>query len=160
MTSIWTEERIERLTELWIAGFSCSEISRALDGVTTRSGVMGKVHRLGLPPRATAFRVPRPPQTNKPLPSPRLGIVQALSEPEFIGPIGLIPDDKMKTCRYPKGDTGTADGWQMCANDGFPYCPYHARVCYEPKAISRQKSADAESRSARSDREMRRMGLA
>lgn len=52
----WTQERIEKLTTLWAEGYSATKIARAI-GHVSRSGVLGKVHRLGLPSRATKLRV-------------------------------------------------------------------------------------------------------
>lgn len=46
----WTDERIAELTKLWTEGLSCSHIAKRLGGVT-RSAIIGKVHRLGLPGR-------------------------------------------------------------------------------------------------------------
>jgi len=43
----WTDERVEKLKELWAEGLSASQIAKALGGVT-RNAVIGKVHRLGL----------------------------------------------------------------------------------------------------------------
>lgn len=47
----WTEERVEKLKELWTEGMSASQIAKTLGGVT-RNAVIGKVHRLGLSNRA------------------------------------------------------------------------------------------------------------
>ena len=49
MTSPWTDERVERLTELWNDGRTASQIGRALD--VSRNAVIGKAHRLELPGR-------------------------------------------------------------------------------------------------------------
>lgn len=43
----WTDERVEKLKELWGEGMSASQIAKAL-GEVTRNAVIGKVHRLGL----------------------------------------------------------------------------------------------------------------
>lgn len=43
----WTEERVDKLKELWNEGMSASQIAKVLGGVT-RNAVIGKVHRLGL----------------------------------------------------------------------------------------------------------------
>jgi GcrA cell cycle regulator len=48
----WTDERVEKLKELWGDGMSASQIAKALGGVT-RNAVIGKVHRLGLSNRGT-----------------------------------------------------------------------------------------------------------
>lgn len=45
----WTDERLATLTELWKAGRTASEIAQTLGGVS-RNAVIGKAHRLGLPP--------------------------------------------------------------------------------------------------------------
>jgi GcrA cell cycle regulator len=58
-TSGWTEERVELLKQLWTEGLSASVISTRLGGWVSRSGVIGKVHRLGLPGRATTSRFHR-----------------------------------------------------------------------------------------------------
>lgn len=49
----WTDERVEKLKELWAEGMSASQIAKALGGVT-RNAVIGKVHRLGLSNRGAA----------------------------------------------------------------------------------------------------------
>lgn len=46
-TTTWTEERVERLKQLWQEGRSASHIAAELGGVS-RNAVIGKVHRLGL----------------------------------------------------------------------------------------------------------------
>ena len=43
----WTDDRVEKLKELWGEGLSASQIAKQLGGVT-RNAVIGKVHRLGL----------------------------------------------------------------------------------------------------------------
>ena len=46
----WTDDRVEKLKNLWAEGLSASQIAKDLGGVT-RNAVIGKVHRLGLPAR-------------------------------------------------------------------------------------------------------------
>ncbi len=48
----WTDERVERLSTLWLEGRSASQIAAELGGGVTRNAVIGKVHRLGLSGRA------------------------------------------------------------------------------------------------------------
>ena len=52
----WTDERIELLRKLWSDGLSASQIAYEL-GDVSRNGVIGKVHRLGLPGRAKDMRL-------------------------------------------------------------------------------------------------------
>ena len=74
----WTDERIDRLKELWTQGNTASQIADELGGVS-RNAVIGKAHRLGLQsrpspvkandagataaaPAAAAAAAPEPPQ--------------------------------------------------------------------------------------------------
>ncbi|NVN40949.1 GcrA family cell cycle regulator, partial [Ameyamaea chiangmaiensis] len=50
----WTEELIARLRALWQEGLSTAEIGRQLE--ITKNAVVGKAHRLGLPPRPSPIR--------------------------------------------------------------------------------------------------------
>ena len=43
----WTQEREEKLKELWGKGHTASQIAEILGG-TTRNAVIGKAHRLNL----------------------------------------------------------------------------------------------------------------
>ena len=62
----WTDERIERLTNMWEGGATASQIAEELGGVS-RNAVIGKAHRLGLKAR------PSPVKPNeKPEPAPRV----------------------------------------------------------------------------------------
>lgn len=46
----WTPDREALLKVLWAQGLSASQIAKRLGGVS-RSGVIGKIHRMGLPKR-------------------------------------------------------------------------------------------------------------
>ena len=48
----WTEERVERLSTMWLEGRSASQIAAELGEGVSRNAVIGKVHRLGLSGRA------------------------------------------------------------------------------------------------------------
>ncbi len=60
----WTDERVEKLQELWNEGMSAAQIAKALGGVT-RNAVIGKVHRLGLSNRGPAQQPGKPPAEQK-----------------------------------------------------------------------------------------------
>ncbi len=51
----WTDERIERLRELWSNGVTASQIADELGGVS-RNAVIGKAHRLGLQSRPSPVK--------------------------------------------------------------------------------------------------------
>jgi GcrA cell cycle regulator len=63
----WTDERIERLKELWKQGVTASHIADELGGVS-RNAVIGKAHRLGLQSRPSPVK-PNEPET--PVPAPQ-----------------------------------------------------------------------------------------
>lgn len=56
----WTDDRIDLLRTMWLAGSSASQIAAVL-GEVTRNAVIGKVHRLGLSGRGkpTSTATPR-----------------------------------------------------------------------------------------------------
>src|ERR1700742_934951 len=60
----WTDERIDRLKEMWGRGMTASHIADELGGVS-RNAVIGKAHRLGLQSR------PSPVKPNEPAPRPK-----------------------------------------------------------------------------------------
>lgn len=79
----WTDERIEELKRLWAQGLSASQVAKKLGG-TTRGGICGKIHRLGLAGRGAptapgAYAKPdrKPAIRHGPpkLPKPRLAVV-------------------------------------------------------------------------------------
>ena len=51
----WTDDRVEKLRELWTKGLSASQIAVQLGGVS-RNAVIGKAHRLGLEGRPSPIR--------------------------------------------------------------------------------------------------------
>jgi len=67
----WTDERIDRLKELWSKGMTASQIADELGGVS-RNAVIGKAHRLGLQARPSPVKPnePAPKARSKPAPSP------------------------------------------------------------------------------------------
>ena len=51
----WTDERIERLKEMWSRGMTASQIADEL-GAVSRNAVIGKAHRLGLQSRPSPVK--------------------------------------------------------------------------------------------------------
>jgi len=68
----WTDERIDRLKELWTNGMTASQIADELGGVS-RNAVIGKAHRLGLQARPSPVKANEetvPQKKAKPAPAP------------------------------------------------------------------------------------------
>jgi len=111
----WTDERVERLKELWAQGMSASEIADEL-GDISRNAVIGKAHRLGLSGR---------PSPIKKKPSKGATIL-ALTE---------------RMCKWPVGDPKNPD-FHFCgkpALPGLPYCAEHAAMAYQPNTKKRDE---------------------
>lgn len=147
----WTDERIDRLKQMWTEGLSASQIARAL-GEVTRNAVIGKVHRLGLAGRATAPRVERPRPTPSSVPRihvPRVAVMRA--EPVVEEPLEPMPENAVTVadlsatvCRWPIGDPAQAD-FRFCgrtAKNGAPYCEAHVRMAYQPAQSRRDRDRD------------------
>ena len=64
----WTDERIDRLKELWTQGMTASQIADELGGVS-RNAVIGKAHRLGLQSRPSPVKA-NDPAAAAPAPAP------------------------------------------------------------------------------------------
>lgn len=137
----WNQDRINRLTELWNQGLSASQIGDELK--ISRNAVIGKAFRLKLPsrkprewpegearkPRKVSIRMKRRP------------LLGPLTDPEPLPAAAPLPPKAGKPvdfeglqnhhCRY----IVSGDGEEVlyCGakkQDGFPYCGYHARRCY------------------------------
>lgn len=156
----WTDERVELLRKLWAEGLSASQIAAELGGIT-RNAVIGKVHRLQLSGRAKpSSSVPRirKPRASNGVMRPRMRYAgnNALApdyvreaEPDLdpianvvpIGPRVSITELNESTCRWPVGDPGSEDFGYCGAKPkpGVVYCPYHARIAYQPLADRRRE---------------------
>jgi len=149
----WTDARIETLTRLWNDGLAASVIAARL-GEVTRNAVIGKVHRLGLPGRATTSRRPRVSRPRQPLPSqrsiarpPRTPAPAAVAflpvpfQPELpLGELVTVRTLKASHCRWPFGDPKLPD-FHFCGRrkaDGHPYCSHHAALAFNPAARQRR----------------------
>jgi len=61
----WTDERIERLKNMWAKGATASQIADELGGVS-RNAVIGKAHRLGLEQRPSPVKPGEEKESKKP----------------------------------------------------------------------------------------------
>ena len=146
----WTEERINKLRQLYSLGWPHSRIAAALGGVS-RNAVIGKAPRLGLPGRRKDFRPVIGDGGFKPIPSiPRRKLlvtseVLEQSQAPVSPPVDIAKPRSKKlsiaqltsdTCRFPIGDP-KHDDFHYCGHTSPAsrvYCEYHSRVAFqEPK---------------------------
>lgn len=154
MGANWTDERVDALKKLWAEGHSCSHIGGRF-GIS-RNAVIGKVHRLGLPPRATLVRrkirtrspwrkpdarrhngalrrKPNPPLVQKPSPI-RLAFKAEPIPPRStpiadVSRVKSLLDLEAHHCRWICSDAGYCGAHHV---PGTSWCLDHLRVVYSP----------------------------
>jgi GcrA cell cycle regulator len=148
----WTDYTQSQLIDLWASGFSGSRIATELG--MTRSQVLGKVHRMNLPIRATTQITARKPlkswaERRKHTPAPRkISIFDSLREvaPMLEMETGTeVAVETRKTlmqltdrsCRWPIGHPDSPDFFFCGVEEarlslGRPYCPGHLKAAWRP----------------------------
>jgi GcrA cell cycle regulator len=183
---VWTKERKELVTKLWADGLSASQIAYRVGGVT-RNAVIGVIHRMGLPGRATTLRLkshrPRRRKVGarlapRPIPAWK---AQLRAEPYIVRPEPVIPPEERKPilvrkdgrlhandaltnkcCRYPVGDPQDPD-FGFCGRpkeDGISYCLDHARIAFnaqQPKGVRPLFTAAPSAQTASSTRPLEKV---
>lgn len=155
----WNEETIGRLRALWDEGHSTAEIGRRL-GVT-KNAVVGKAHRLNLPPRQSPIRrTLGEPRTARPIAAPRVSgptlpaLPTAAAAPRVMEaprpqatlrsvPAASRPGARVSACCWPIGDPGTPT-FRFCSDSaitGKPYCSEHAALAYVKVRDRREEAA-------------------
>ena len=138
----WTDEKVEKLRELWKKGHTASQIAEAL-GDTTRNAVIGKAHRLNLEARApskgsgTSISKENRPVRRGPAPTSRKAKFQSILldknfEPENPKSLENLTDE---TCKWPIGHPNE-EKFYFCGRkpEGeFPYCKLHVLYAFQPK---------------------------
>ncbi len=136
----WTEEAIAKLRTLWAEGLSTAEIGRRLN--ISKNAVVGKAHRLSLPPRPSPIRrvegqaaSPRP-STPKRTQGPTLPPLSASIGAPAPALRAIMPAPKSSQratpCCWPIGEPGKPS-FHFCnaaAATGKPYCEEHAGIAY------------------------------
>ncbi len=165
----WNQDAIAKLRALWAEGHSTAEIGRRL-GVS-KNAVVGKAHRLNLPPRPSPIRrdavarpvAPRratgptlPPlptmgATMEARPAPRR-VEAPRAAPRAETPIRVVATSTPRTglatgrtteCCWPLGDPGTRS-FRFCdapSEPGRPYCEAHAAQAYVRVRDRREEAA-------------------
>ena len=139
----WTDEKVEKLKELWTKGHTASQIAEVL-GNTTRNAVIGKAHRLNLEARAPSkqsggalsSRDNRQIKRN-PAPTSRKAKFQSILldknfEPENPKSLENLTDE---TCKWPIGHPNE-EKFYFCGRkpeNDFPYCKLHVLYAFQPK---------------------------
>jgi GcrA cell cycle regulator len=168
MANQWTDEHVEFLKERWAAGDSASVIGKELG--LSRNAVIGKADRLNLPKHHTiktiqaghGFKIERKarPATTRKAPVNHKAVA-ALAEiidrppppkiETLVKPVSLdvkLLDLKDHDCRWPTGERSTISFCGHNTHENKPYCAYHCRMAYNPRAVEPRTYADRLKRAA------------
>lgn len=139
----WTEEKVNKLKELWGKGQTASQIAEIIGGIS-RNAVIGKAHRLGLSGRMAAkssnngVSIIRKKRLNLAKSQKVIDISPVIDEP--MNPTSF-QDIKDGLCRWPLGEPEKSD-FMFCGRntkEGFVYCQAHHKQAYQPLSKVRER---------------------
>jgi GcrA cell cycle regulator len=159
----WTEDLVEKMRALYLAGHSDSQISSRLaeedQFYVSRNAIIGKRHRERIAreensPRPINATKPRRAKVSREIASSLVGkITRALKAKQLheeafeqdipakeeliegFRHLSILELDK-STCRYPHGDE-TITFCGLKPYEGLPYCAHHGRLAYQPPPVRR-----------------------
>ena len=139
----WTDEKVNKLRDLWGKGQTASQIAEIIGGVS-RNAVIGKAHRLNL---SAKIKTRASISQNK-----SAGVLQSnnilkkgsrkqkfrslLLDKSFEPAKNLqLEDLNESTCKYMEGHPDEKDS-SFCGRktiEKFSYCPLHLMIVFQPK---------------------------
>ena len=138
----WTEEKVDKLKELWGNDKTASQIAQIIGGVS-RNALIGKAHRLNLSSKVrTKYHNHQAKEIDKKqdLKNPfkgRKGKFKSLLLDKNYEPAKNLTLEELneETCKYMEGHPDDKES-RFCGRknvDKFSYCPLHLMIVFQPK---------------------------
>ena len=138
----WTEDKVNKLKELWGKGQTASQIAEIIGGVS-RNAVIGKAHRLNLSSKIKAkanFQANKNNYKNESchirLKGKRGKFKSLLLDKNFEPAKNLSLEELTdETCKYMEDNPNESNA-SFCGRknvEKFSYCPLHLMIVFQPK---------------------------
>ena len=139
----WTDEKVNKLKDLWGKGQTASQIAQIIGGVS-RNAVIGKAHRLNLSAKIKTrstisnnnFNTSSSPNNVLKKGSRKHKFRSLLLDKNFEPARNLqLEDLNEHTCKYMEGhpDENNSSFCGRKTIEKFSYCPLHLMIIFQPK---------------------------